>query len=74
MYYITNQNGQVIAASSDLLELLEVGSIDALCKQFALDAIEFAVEEDGITLKTPLEETHYSVEKEMLSSLLGEMT
>jgi len=74
MYYITNQNDQVIAASSDLLELLEVGSIDALYKQIALDAIEFAAENDGITLKTPLDETCYRIEKEPLSSLLGSMT
>ncbi|OQX50154.1 MAG: hypothetical protein B5M46_01490 [Epsilonproteobacteria bacterium 4484_20] len=74
MYYITNHNDQVIAASSGLLELLEVGSIDALYKQIALDAIEFAAENDGITIKTPLDETHYRVEKEDLSSMLGSMT
>jgi len=74
MYYITNYNDQVIAASSDLLELLEVGSIDALYKQIALDAIEFTAENDGITLKTPLDETRYSIEKENLSSILGSMT
>ncbi|KYJ86277.1 Hpt domain-containing protein [Sulfurovum riftiae] len=74
MYYITNHNGQVIAASSDLLALLEVENIDALYKQIALDAIEFALEDDRITVKTPLDETHYSVEKETLSSILGEMT
>ena len=74
MYYITNQNGQVIAASSDLLALLQVESIDALYRQIALDAIEFATDNEGITLKTPLDETHYKVEEETLSSLLGVMT
>jgi hypothetical protein len=74
MYYITNYNDQVIAASSALLELLEVGSIDALYKQIALNAIEFTAENDAITLKTPLDETHYSIEKENLSSILGSMT
>ena len=74
MYYITNQNGQVIAASSDLLALLQVGSIDVLYKQIALDAIEFETDDKGITFKTPLYETHYKIEKETLSSLLGEMT
>jgi len=74
MYYITNQNGQIIAASSDLLALLQVESIDALYKQITLDAIEFATENEGITLKTPLDETHYKIEEETLSSLLGEMT
>ncbi len=74
MYYITNHNDQVIAASSDLLELLEVENIDTLYKQIALDAIEFSADNDGITLKTPLDETHYSIEKEHLSSILGSMT
>jgi len=74
MYYITNKNGQVIAASSDLLTLLQVDSIDALYKQIALDAIEFAADAEGITLKSPLDETHFKVEEERLSSLLGSMT
>ena len=74
MYYITNENGQVIAASSDLLTLLQVDSIDALYKQIALNAIEFATDAKGITLKSPLDETHFKVEEETLSSLLGSMT
>jgi len=74
MYYIINHNGHVIAASSNLLEKLEVNNIDALYKQMALDAIEFSAEEDGVTLKTPLNETHYHIEKETLSSILGDMT
>jgi len=74
MYYITNHNDQVIAASSDLLELLEVESIDALYRQIALDTIEFRMESNGITLKTPLNETYYKSEKVLLSSLLGSMT
>ena len=74
MYYITNHNGQVIAASSDLLKALEVESIDALYKQMALDAITFTPENGSITLKTPLNETQYQAEEEKLSSLLGNMT
>jgi len=74
MYYITNQNGQVIAASSDLLALLQVKSIDALTRQIALDAVEFAADGDSVTLKTPLNETRFALERETLSSLLGEMT
>jgi len=74
MYYITNHNDQVIAASSDLLELLEVENIDVLYKQIALETIEFRAENNGISLKTPLSETYYNIEKEVLSSLLGSMT
>ena len=74
MYYITNQNDQVIAVSADLLALLQVDSIDVLYRQIALDAIEFDADAEGLTLKTPLDETRYNVEKETLSSLLGSMT
>ncbi|BAF72850.1 Hpt domain-containing protein [Sulfurovum sp. NBC37-1] len=74
MYYITNQNGQIIAASNDLLISLEVKSIDILYKQIALDAIELIPDSDSITIKTPLNEIHYKMEKETLSSILGTMT
>jgi hypothetical protein len=74
MYYITNHNDQVIAASSSLLEYLQVDSIDTLYRQIARDAIEFVPENDGVTIKTALDEVHYSSAKETLSSLLGNMT
>jgi len=74
MYYITNQNGQIIAASSDLLALLQAKNFDALYKQITLNAIEFVTEDEGITLKTPLYEIHYKTKEEPLSGLLGEMT
>ncbi|AKF24398.1 hypothetical protein YH65_02550 [Sulfurovum lithotrophicum] len=74
MYYITNQNGQIIAASSDLLALLQVDSIEVLYKKIALDAIELTAEEKDIIIKTPLDEAHYKKEEEILLSLLGEMT
>ena len=74
MYYITNHSGHVIAASSDLLKKLDIKSIDMLYKQIALDVIEFITEENGIRLKTALDEISYRTEKETLSSVLGEMT
>jgi hypothetical protein len=74
MYYITNHNDQVIAASSSLLEYLQVDSIDTLYRQIARDAIEFVPENVGVTIKTALDEVHYSSAKETLSSLLGNMT
>jgi len=74
MYYITNHSGHVIAASSDLLKKLDIKSIDMLYKQIALDVIEFITEENGIRLKTALDEISYHTEKETLSSVLGEMT
>ncbi len=74
MYYITNQNDQIIAASADLLKLMQAESIDALYKQIALNAVEFTDKGNGITIKTPLDEMHYPAEKEALSSILGNMT
>jgi len=74
MYYIINQNDQVIAVSADLMELLQVGSIDALYRQIALDAIEFDIKADHLAIKTPLDEKDYRIEKEILFSMLGNMT
>lgn len=74
MYYITNQNDQIIAASSALLNLLKLESADALYRQIALNAIEFSTDDEGITVKTPKDEAHYHADRETLSSVLGTMT
>jgi len=40
MYYITNQNNQIIATDPSLLALLEVENIDDLYKKIALGDIK----------------------------------
>jgi len=76
MYYITNQNDQIIAADTELLNLFDVENIDELYKEIALGNINFlsAEEKEKITITTVVEEKIYDVEYNILSGLLGNMT
>ena len=76
MYYITNQNNQIIAADTELLALFDVKNIDELYKEIALGNINFSStgEEEKITITTVVEEKIYDVEYNELSGLLGNMT
>ena len=76
MYYITNQNNQIIAVDSNLLALLEVKNIDELYRNIALGDIKFSPSEqyDEVIITTIQNEKTYDVENINLSGLLGEMT
>jgi HPt (histidine-containing phosphotransfer) domain-containing protein len=76
MYYITNQNNQIIAADTELLALFDVKNIDELYKEIALGNINFSStgEEEKITITTVVEEKIYDAEYNELSGLLGNMT
>jgi len=76
MYYITNQNDQIIAADTQMLAIFDVKNIDELYKEIALGNIHFssAKEEEKIIITTIVEEKTYDVEYNELSGLLGNMT
>jgi len=74
MYYITNQNNQIIAIDSSLLTLLEVNNIDELYRKIALEDIVFSSSEEEITIVTPLSEESYTAQRSELSGILGSMT
>ena len=74
MYYITNQNGQVIAADAEFLTELQVESIDALYREMALGTITITTDTEGISLKHTQGDRRFDLEEETLSSLLGDMT
>lgn len=74
MYYITNQNDQIIAIDSSLLDLLEVNNIDELYRKIALDEITFSSSDEKLTIVTLLSEESYDVQKSELSGILGNMT
>jgi len=74
MYYITNQNNQIIAIDSSLLDLLEVNNIDELYKKIALDDIVFSSSEEQVTIVTSLSEESYAAQKSELSGILGNLT
>ena len=73
MYYITNQNNQIIAIDPSLLALLEVENIDELYRKIALEDIVFSSFEDKVTIVTPLNEESYTVQKSELSGILGNL-
>jgi len=75
MYYITNQNNQIIAIDPSLSIFLEVKNIDELYRNIALGDINFSAVEDGkVTISTAQNEKTFDVENTDLSSMLGNMT
>ncbi|TET87921.1 MAG: hypothetical protein E3J96_04300 [Sulfurovum sp.] len=76
MYYITNQNNQIIAIDPSLLALLEVENIDELYREIALGDIKFSSSaEDGkVTITTAQNEETYDVKNNNLSGMLGNIT
>jgi len=76
MYYITNQNNQIIAVDPSLLALLQVEDIDTLYREIALGNTSFSLSADDqkVTIATAQDEETYNVEKHHLSSMLGDIT
>ena len=76
MYYVTNQNNQIIAIDPSLLALLKLQNIDELYREMALGNATFSLssEDETVTIATVQNEDTYHIEKHDLSSLLGDMT
>jgi len=75
MYYITNQNNQIIAIDPSLLALLEVENIDELYRKIALGDIEFSSSsEEEATITTSKGEESYHAQSNTLSGILGDIT
>ena len=76
MYYITNQNNQIIAIDPNLLALLEVENIDDLYRDIALGDIKFSPskEDSRITIEKAQNKETYDVENTDLSGMLGNIT
>lgn len=76
MYYITNQNNQIIAIDPNLLALLEIENIDDLYRDIALGDIKFSSskEESEITITKAQNKETYDVESTDLSGMLGNIT
>jgi len=73
MYYITNHNNQMIAASSELLKKINIETVDLFYRQIATGDIALEKETDALVLDTPAGKQRYRIEEETLFSLLGEM-
>ena len=76
MYFIINQVNRVVAADSNLLELLSVESMDELYTKIVLGEIEISSPLDKeVTIKT-LDRSEYVFETQniVLSGMLGDLT
>jgi hypothetical protein len=74
MYYIVNQNHQIIAADNDFLALLGVESINDLYHKVALETIKISSsEEEKITISIDTTQEIYPVHTQTLHSILGDM-
>jgi len=76
MYYITNQNNQIIAIDPSLLALLEVENIDDLYRDIALGDIHFSSlkEENKVTITKAQNKETYDAKNTDLSGMLGNIT
>ncbi|RRS32940.1 MAG: hypothetical protein P794_00030 [Epsilonproteobacteria bacterium (ex Lamellibrachia satsuma)] len=76
MYYITNENNQIIAIDSMLLAIVGMENIDDLYKEIALGNIAFSSsdEEGKVTITTPQNKESYHAESHLLSGMLGNIT
>lgn len=78
MYYITNQNNQVVAADKALLELLGLQNVEALYQKMIKGELSFtSLNPDSLTIASEEDETEqhtFNLNSSSLSSMLGELT
>ncbi len=74
MYYITNQNEQIISIDSALLSLLDIENIHTFYKKIALEDIVFSSEDENLTIETLKNKVTYKTKRTNLSGLLGDIT
>ncbi len=71
MYYIINQNEQIVAIDPQLLSQLQVEDADTFYKKVALNEITFDLSEDTVTISVNGETKDYSVLISPLAGMLG---
>ena len=75
MYYLLNENKQIIAADDDLLNLCNVNHIHDLCTKTMQGEIHFDIDSEvRLTLSYAEEKDIYEITTTPFSSLLGTMT
>ncbi|MFT7878758.1 MAG: Hpt domain-containing protein [Sulfurimonas sp.] len=78
MYYITNQNNQVVAADKALLELLGLQNVEALYQKMIKGELSFtSLSPESLTISSDESEAEhhtFNLNSSSLSSMLGELT
>ncbi|MCF6207099.1 MAG: Hpt domain-containing protein [Sulfurovum sp.] len=73
MYYIINQNEQIVAIDPQLLLQLQVEDADTFYKKVALNEITFHLSEDTVAISVNGETKDYSVLISPLAGMLGDI-
>jgi HPt (histidine-containing phosphotransfer) domain-containing protein len=73
MYYILNQNEQIVAVDPQLLSQLSVENADEFYKKFALAEITFKLLDDTVTISNGEESYTFPVKTSPLSGILGDL-
>jgi HPt (histidine-containing phosphotransfer) domain-containing protein len=73
MYYIINQNDQIVAIDPQLLSSLNIDNADTFYKKVALQEITFELEGKDVTVNVDGRTIHYSVSVSPLSGMLGDI-
>jgi hypothetical protein len=74
MYYILNQNRQIVALDPQLLKRLEVADADEFYRLLALEEISFELLDNRVTISSKENRSTYDIKISPLSGTLGELT
>lgn len=74
MYYILNQNGQIVAVDPELLSQLTVDNVDELYKKISLEEIGIELDIDKVRLIQDNQTRTFSATQHPLTGILGELT
>ena len=73
MYYIINQNNQIVAIDPQLLTQLEIDNADEFYKKVALHEITFELTDDDVTITVDGNTKHYAAKTSPLAGMLGDI-
>jgi len=74
MYYILNQNGQIVAVDPELLSQLAIDNVDELYKKLSLEEVGIELDEDKVRLTQNNQIRTFTASNYPLTGILGELT
>jgi len=75
MYYIANQNGEIIAADLAFMDSIDANNIGDLYRRIALGELDFQLpSETKLQISQGQQTNEYTIKQSRLSSILGEIT
>jgi len=74
MYYILNQNGQIVAVDPELLAQLAIDDVDKLYAKISLKELSIAFEDNMVTVTNNAQTHTFTAQRHPLTGILGELT